>query len=281
MKKLLEALRCCHAQGICHRQVRAENVLLKSEGDLSRPVLGGWSLATSTSAASSSADSTPSDDDPLDVTAESADLHYSAPELVGDAAAPGDAASRGPEQDIWALGVLYHILLSGHPPADSEELDDAALRAAITGLEFPPRDADWVKNVTPEGLDFLKRMLTVDPTSRPSAMDLLNDKYMRTSISRATVLETKDLSRFAERRRKKLKRAKTKLKFVVSMIIQANRSKRMLAAITEGAKKEANDEQAPSEPETKDDDAAKTEQTAVTAVHDNADVEDTVLLTDC
>ena len=43
LRKLLEALKFAHDQGIVHRQVRAENVFLSSEDDLTKPALGGRS----------------------------------------------------------------------------------------------------------------------------------------------------------------------------------------------------------------------------------------------
>ncbi|KAH8074876.1 S-adenosylmethionine-dependent tRNA (m5U54) methyltransferase [Aureococcus anophagefferens] len=229
-KRLLEALRCCHASGIAHRQVRAENVLLKAENDFAGIALGGWSLATTTDA--------PADEASVDVVGASLDLQYTAPEVLaarGDGGAPPPGAF-ATGQDAWALGVLLHAL-AGHPPLDQERLDEDAMRAAIPAYVFDD-GAPWTANVSAGGLAFLKRMLVVDPERRPGAGELLQDAYMRSAVPRATVLDTADLAKFAERRKKKFKRAKTKLKFVVSMIIQANRAKKLTQAIMEGVKKE-------------------------------------------
>ena len=67
------------------------------------------------------------------------------------------------------------------------------------------------------GLAFLKRMLVVDPARRPGAGELLQDAYMRSAVPRATVLDTADLAKFAERRKKKFRPGQEKrVKFPTS-----------------------------------------------------------------
>ncbi|KAH8055737.1 S-adenosylmethionine-dependent tRNA (m5U54) methyltransferase [Aureococcus anophagefferens] len=241
-KRLLEALRCCHASGIAHRQVRAENVLLKAENDFAGIALGGWSLATTTDA--------PADEASVDVVGASLDLQYTAPEVLaarGDGGAPPPGAF-ATGQGVWALGVLLHVLLAGHPPLDQERLDEDAMRAAIPAYVFDD-GAPWTAN----------------------------DAYMRSAVPRATVLDTADLAKFAERRKKKFKRAKTKLKFVVSMIIQANRAKKLTQAIMEGVKKEEAEAAGDAAPAA---DAAPTTDAAapIADAAPDDDVEDTLIL---
>lgn len=219
LRKLFEALRFVHDQGIVHRQVRAENILLSAEGDLSKIALGGWSLAT-TAAERAVTDGRRR----LRVSDEATDIQYLAPEVLEDSAGDGDG-SYGAAQDVWALGVLYHILLAGKPPVDAASLDEAAFEAACRSYALD-RAASWASVASPEGLDFLESLLSPDPRLRPSAEDCLAHPYMGVAISRATVLNPDNLRAFANRRKKKLKRAKTKLKFVVRLIIQANRARR-------------------------------------------------------
>jgi serine/threonine protein kinase len=166
----------------------------QAENDFAGIALGGWSLATTTDA--------PADEASVDVVGASLDLQYTAPEVLaacGDGGAPPPGAF-ATAQDVWALGVLLHVLLAGHPPLDQERLDEDAMRAAIPAYVFDD-GAPWTANVSANGLAFLKRMLAVDPARRPGAGELLQDAYMRSAVPRATVLDTADLAKFAERRK--------------------------------------------------------------------------------
>ncbi|KAH8080431.1 S-adenosylmethionine-dependent tRNA (m5U54) methyltransferase [Aureococcus anophagefferens] len=210
-KRLLEALRCCHASGIAHRQVRAENVLLKAENDFAGIALGGWSLARPR---------TPADEASVDVVGASLDLQYTAPEVLaacGDGGAPPPGAF-ATAQGVWALGVL--------------------LRASRATRR-------WTRSAS-----------TRTPCARPS---------------RPTSSTT------ARPGPRTFKRAKTKLKFVVSMIIQANRAKKLTQAIMEGVKKEEAEAAGDAAPAA---DAAPTTGAAapIADAAPDDDVEDTLIL---
>jgi serine/threonine protein kinase len=206
---------------------------------------------------------------------ESSDLQYLAPEVLDDHDGEGDG-SYGAAQDVWALGVLYHILLAGGPPVDAQDKDDEALRDACLAYAVD-RTAPWATAVSAEGLAFLEALLAAEPNARPTAAQCLGHPYMRVAISRATVLNA-DLAQFAGRRKKKLKRAKTKLKFVVRLIIQANRARKHRQEQNAAAAEAAAVPAAAVAPEP----AAPppSVSTPVTAC-DVADVEETVVLTDC
>ena len=61
--------------------------------------------------------------------------------------------------DVWSIGVLMYILLSGQPPFDGD--DDAAIIEKIRVGKYSIDGKIW-DNVSAEAKILIKRMLTID-----------------------------------------------------------------------------------------------------------------------
>ncbi|CAK0853165.1 unnamed protein product [Prorocentrum cordatum] len=73
--------------------------------------------------------------------------------------------------DIWSIGVITHMLLSGRPPFGTFADDDADIYDRIMSGDAVTMDgSDWMF-VSEEARDFVSRLLTRDPVARPSAQD--------------------------------------------------------------------------------------------------------------
>lgn len=78
--------------------------------------------------------------------------------------------------DIWSLGVIMYILLSGEPPF-SDENDDVIFKKILLG-KYNIKDGIW-KNISNSAKNLIKKLLTYDSNKRPSARDLLeNDDWI-------------------------------------------------------------------------------------------------------
>lgn len=92
----------------------------------------------------------------------STDSFYLAPEVVG-------REGYGPGVDIWATGVVLYIMLCGRFPfwgkSDIEYLASLRRGPDLTGEEWD--------RVSPEGKTFVRTLLDLDPTRRPSAQEAL------------------------------------------------------------------------------------------------------------
>ncbi len=124
---IADALRYAHAKGVVHRDIKASNVLLDGNG---APYLVDFGVAALPG------------DDPGGGSA----VNASPQQTAGEAASPAD--------DIYALGVLMHELLTGSPPAAGAPAsvtlpDGGAAPAAVSAL--------------------ISDMLARDATSRPTA----------------------------------------------------------------------------------------------------------------
>ncbi|OWZ19703.1 CAMK/CAMKL protein kinase [Phytophthora megakarya] len=147
--QLARGLRYLHANGIAHRDLCPENILISSTGDVKICNFG----ASTTRAAELSRDRV------------AGNLHYTAPEAVSGTWYDPVRA------DVWSLGAVFFVLLTGSP---------------LLRLPFPEcRGFELVKTVGCRGvlklwnmdrlfsaatMDLLAKMLTVDPTKRLGSM---------------------------------------------------------------------------------------------------------------
>lgn len=153
-QQLLLAVDYCHRLGVANRDIKLENVLVSGHPD--RPFVKlcdlGFAKHVGMHSAPDSLVGTP---------------QYVAPEIVApcDEVTPYD----GRVADIWSCGVMLYVMLVGGYPF--ERPGDALLRPANRHAEMIKRilRADYhVPNIglSPECVDLLKRMLTVDPARR-------------------------------------------------------------------------------------------------------------------
>ena len=78
--------------------------------------------------------------------------------------------------DVWAMGVVLYVMLVGAFPFSS--MDPAVLFQKISSacVVFPP----WVH---PGASDLISRMLSRNPSLRPSAREVLADKWLTRSYT--------------------------------------------------------------------------------------------------
>ncbi|CAI7904157.1 unnamed protein product [Closterium sp. NIES-53] len=146
---LVEALLYCHSNGIAHRDVKPENILLIHKDDDTNIKVIDFGVATRFRHG-----------EPL--TEFVGTPYYMAPEVL--------TGSYGPESDIWSAGIVLYIMLCGFPPfwaASNEGIFDAIRRKEV---QF--KSAKW-RTVTEDAKELIRRILVKDPRKRISALELL------------------------------------------------------------------------------------------------------------
>mmetsp|Transcript_14375 Transcript_14375/g.24482 ORF Transcript_14375/g.24482 Transcript_14375/m.24482 type:complete len:100 (+) Transcript_14375:715-1014(+) len=68
--------------------------------------------------------------------------------------------------DIWSVGVILYMLLSGNPPFNGNS--DLHIIEAVKRGNFAIEGGVW-DEVTPQAKDLVVKMLTLDPSKRISA----------------------------------------------------------------------------------------------------------------
>ena len=143
------ALEYCHKNGIVHRDLKPENILLpdKSEHGVVKIADFGFAKFFTANGLHTSCGS-PS---------------YVAPEILSK-------KGYGSAVDMWSVGVILYILLSGVPPFWSES--QAAMFQMILKGKYTMQEEIW-ESVSKEAKDLLSKLLVVDSERRLSATEVL------------------------------------------------------------------------------------------------------------
>ena len=98
MQKLLRAINHCHAWGVTHRDIKPENIMYGKDGDI-KLIDFGLSKALEEEANQKS----------RTLNTVAGTLAYMAPEIMTEKYDPKFC-------DIWSLGVLMYLMVSGYLP---------------------------------------------------------------------------------------------------------------------------------------------------------------------
>jgi len=165
IRQLCEALAYLHERGIVHRDLKLENLLLKKKGSLEIKLADFGLSKLYSGQALQTACGTP---------------FYVAPDvLLG--------TGYGPAVDMWSVGVLLYVLLSGRLPFAADS-DAELFRLIIAGkLVWKSPQFDTVSS---EGKDLIVQLINVDEHARWTAKQALEHPWIKKHGSSNTVHTT-------------------------------------------------------------------------------------------
>ncbi|XP_047193905.1 serine/threonine-protein kinase PAK 6 isoform X2 [Hippoglossus stenolepis] len=143
---VLQALTYLHSEGVIHRDVKSDSILLTLDGRISEEVPKRKSLV-----------GTP---------------YWMAPEVISK-------TPYGPEVDIWSLGIMVVEMVDGEPPYFS----DTPINAMKKLRDEAAPSVKNIQRVSPVLHDFLGCMLTRDTLQRRSGTDLLKHPFLLQAVS--------------------------------------------------------------------------------------------------
>ncbi|XP_068912695.1 peripheral plasma membrane protein CASK isoform X5 [Tenebrio molitor] len=181
MRQILEAMRYCHENDIVHRDIKPECILLATKENSAPVKLGGFGVAVQLP------DRHPANPGECLVSEYRTNLSpmgqlylksdragrvgcssYMAPEVI-------ERRPYGKAVDIWAAGVLLHVLLSGVLPfhGSGRRLMEAICRGKLH-MDCP----QW-ELISDSAKDLIQQMLAVDPKQRITIQEVLNHRWLR------------------------------------------------------------------------------------------------------
>lgn len=157
IKQVLSCVNYCHKSNIVHRDLKPENILLEQnkEYDQIKIIDFGTSLVYDPSKQLDEKLGTP---------------YYIAPEVLNK--------SYNSKCDIWSVGVITYILLSGQPPFNGENDKDIMKKVRAGKYTFDPQKWGWVTDMAK---DFISKLLTYDQNERPTAEEALTHEWIKAS----------------------------------------------------------------------------------------------------
>lgn len=131
-RQIISGLEYCHAQGVCHRDLKLENILLTdrdrikiADFGLSNRFVEGRLMETSCGS-----------------------LRYATPEILKGKRYSGELA------DIWSCGIILFTLLAGYHPFDDEVYGMILKKIMKSNYAMPP-------DLSPEVVDLIRKILEV------------------------------------------------------------------------------------------------------------------------
>jgi Tol biopolymer transport system component len=166
LEQIADAIDDAHTQGLIHRDIKPQNILLDQRG---RPLVADFGLATAISSTSSSV---------LMETATSGTPLYMAPEQWQGRA--------GKASDIYALGVMLYQMITGVPPFLGNQYE---LMGQHLNEPPPPLSARAPDLHYPPALDeVLAVAMAKDPAARPRPAKELSRRFRAAIESRPVTL---------------------------------------------------------------------------------------------
>ncbi|XP_052431902.1 serine/threonine-protein kinase PAK 4 [Carassius gibelio] len=149
---VLKALSVLHSQGVIHRDIKSDSILLTHDGRVKLSDFGFCAQVSKEVQRRKSLVGTP---------------YWMAPELIS-------RLPYGPEVDIWSLGIMVIEMVDGEPPYFNEP----PLKAMKMIRDNLPPKLKNLHKVSPLLKGFLDRMLVRDPAQRATAQELLKHPFL-------------------------------------------------------------------------------------------------------
>ncbi|PKA51190.1 Calcium and calcium/calmodulin-dependent serine/threonine-protein kinase [Apostasia shenzhenica] len=172
VRQIASGLGALHRANIVHRDLKPENCLFLNSSKRSPLKIMDFGL-------SSVEDFT----DPI--VALFGSIDYVSPEALSQRLV--SAAS-----DMWSVGVILYILLSGYPPFHATSNREKQQR--ILAGDFSFEEQTW-KSITSSAKDLISSLLAVEPYRRPTAEDLLKHPWVIGDCAKQELMDAEVVSR--------------------------------------------------------------------------------------
>jgi len=156
--QVVSAVDYLHHNGIAHRDLKPENLLSAGEGENEIIKIADFGFSKSFAG-----------DDAEKFMTSCGSPGYVAPEIL-------TAESYDKSVDMWSVGVIIYILLSGYPPfyADSAP----ALFKKIMDVKYDFEDSVW-DDISDSAKDLIRNLLVKEPSKRFTAKQCLQHPWVK------------------------------------------------------------------------------------------------------
>lgn len=157
-QQLVHALDFCHQRGICHRDLKLENILLTHDNHIKIVDFGMATLLFPNTFLHTCCGSP----------------QYCAPEVLR-----GDLYE-GNQADVWSLGVILFVMTTGGLPFDDDNLHSLMAKIRSGAFYMPPE-------VPKDVAEVIRMMLITDPSQRATLHDVKQSAWFNSHPCREDV----------------------------------------------------------------------------------------------
>ena len=147
LRSIADALKYLHSKHVIHRDIKPENLLLGLKGEVKLADFG-WSVHAPSQRRQTMCGT----------------LDYLPPEMV-------ERKTHDANVDIWSLGVLAYVFLTGEAPFAAETEQDTFRRITSLELRFP-------SHLSTGARDLISKLLVHDPSARLSLDEVLKHPWI-------------------------------------------------------------------------------------------------------
>ncbi|XP_020711861.2 obscurin isoform X6 [Athalia rosae] len=151
--QILDALQYLHWRGLCHLDIQPDNVVMASVRSIQVKLVDLGSARTVTKLGT--------------LVPQSGHPEYRAPELMNEEPAY-------PQTDIWMVGVLTYVLLSGISPYKGKDTDETRQNISYVRYRFE----HLYKELSQEATRFLMLLFKRTPSKRPTAEECHEHRWL-------------------------------------------------------------------------------------------------------
>ena len=151
MKQLIEALLYCHSRGIVHRDIKLENILIDDEFKIKLTDFGLCAIKN---------------DEYEVLSGQMGTVRYTAPEML-------EGNGYNDSVDIWGIGVVLFMLLTGSYPYDGSDKQNIFQRIQTRNIHYSKYDLERKE------VKLLRQLLQKDPEKRIEIEDILDQPFFQ------------------------------------------------------------------------------------------------------
>ena len=174
MEQIVSAIAYCHERGICHRDLKPQNILFCDESSNSQIKVVDFGIGKifdpSLTNLQSEINNSENNHKLKKMDSTIGTMYFFSPEVI--------KGSYNEKCDIWSLGIILYFMLCGYPPFSGEN-DNQLIQNILNGkLNFPK--TEW-KNISDSAKDLISKMLCPEK-KRLSAKEIMNQKWFKSKL---------------------------------------------------------------------------------------------------
>jgi len=178
LRRLLEAVDYLHQHGICHRDIKLENIMCTHITDDLKLI--DFGVARSMLGAD-----LPTTDGLQRMDSKVGSVHYNAPQVLDPSCTYGKGC------DVWAVGVIGYLLLTGVPPFKGKTTSQVAQSVKTGRVNFACRE---LSSCGADTVDLLRQLLCTDESRRLTAREALQHRFFADEKDKEEVDEKENIT---------------------------------------------------------------------------------------